>query len=435
MTTRFTHFTQRAREAVDEQFTALMGLLSEPEGLYESYQSLASNKAAGVDGVTKLEYGENIHERLGDLSGRLRRLAYRPKPARRVYIPKRDNGQRALGIPSFECKIVEDRLSRILQAIWEPEFRDSSYGFRPGRNAHQALRRLAQIITCERTQFVVEADIKRFYDTISHEHMMRFLKHRIKDPCFLRIVHRFLKAGIMEDGVIHPSEKGTPQGGLVSPVLSNIYLHYVLDVWFEKVVAPRRKGKAYLVRYADDFVACFQSEAEAKGFRKELEDRLREFGLEIEPGKTAVLRFGSGAERHCWKDGDKRPKAFNFLGFTHYVAQGRHGGFKVGRKTQRQRVREKLKALNLKLARMRVMGGAAMMRYARQHVEGHIQYYGVSDNLQAVRVYICHAGRLLYKWLNRRSQKRSIEWERFHLILERLMPRARIVHRFYPLYA
>ena len=435
MTTRLAHFTQRARESVAEQFTALMGLLSEPEGLYESYRSLAKNKAPGVDGMTKEEYGENVHERLEDLSGRLRRLAYRPKPTRRVYIPKRENGQRALGIPSFECKIVEDRLSRILQAIWEPEFRNCSYGFRPGRNAHQALRRLAQVITCERTQFVVEADIKKFYDTISHEHMMRFLKHRIKDPCFLRILHRFLKAGIMEEGVIHPSEKGTPQGGLVSPVLSNIYLHYVLDVWFEKRVAPRCKGKAFLVRYADDFVVCFQSEEEAKRFRKELEDRLSQFGLEIEPGKTAVLRFGSGAERHCIKDGDKRPKVFNFLGFTHYVTQSRQGHFKVGRKTQRQRVQEKLKALNLKLSRMRVVGGAAMMRYVRQHVEGHIQYYGVSDNLRAVRVYICQAGRLLYKWLNRRSQKRSINWEDFKPVVGRLMPRARIVHRFYPLYA
>jgi RNA-directed DNA polymerase len=435
MTTRFTHFTRRAREAVGEQFTALMGLLSESEGLYESYRRLANNKAPGVDGITKEEYGKNVHERLRELSESLRRLSYRPKPSRRVYIPKGKDGQRALGIPSFECKIVEDRLSRILQAIWEPEFKECSYGFRPVRNAHQALRRLAQIITCEHTQFVVEADIKEFFDNVNHEHMMRFLRHRIKDPCFLRIVHRFLKAGIMKEGVVYSSEKGTPQGGLVSPVLSNIYLHYVLDIWFERRFAPQCKGKAFLLRYADDFVACFQSKTEANRFRKELEERLRKFDLEIEPEKTQVLRFGSGAERHCGQDGLKRPKTFDFLGFTHYVTRSRRGYFKVGRKTQKGRVRKKLKELNLRLSRLRVAGGAAMTEYVQQHVEGHIRYYGISDNLQGVRTYVCQAGRLLYKWLNRRSQKRSINWEDFQPILERVMPRARIVHRFYPLRA
>jgi len=317
MATDLIRFTQWARECPQQQYTALMGMLYDPEGLTASFERQAANKAPGVDGMRKAEYADGAAERLADLSARLRRLGYRPKPVRRVYIPKASgNGRRALGVPSFEDRIVQDRASLILQAIWEPEFRDCSYGFRPGRNAHQALKRLAEIIAVERTQWLVEADIKGFFDHVTHSHLQRFLAHRIADPRFRRIIDRFLKAGVMEDGRFSASEQGTPQGGLVSPALANIYLHYVLDVWFEKRFAKSCRGRAYLVRYADDFVACFHLEEDAKRFMGELNHRLAAFDLEAEPTKTRLLRFGDQARAQCKREGLRRPQTFSFLGFS-----------------------------------------------------------------------------------------------------------------------
>jgi len=228
-----------------------MGLLYDPEGLYASFERQDGKKAPGVDGIRKVDYAQGLDERIEDLSSRLRRLGYRPQPARRVYIPKSGSGWRPLGVPCFEDRLVQDRLAQILSAIWEPEFRDCSYGFRPGRSGHDALRRVAEVITNEQTQWVVEADIKGFFDHVSHDHLVRFLQHRIADPSLLRIVQRFLKAGVMEAGAVTAGEEGAPQGGLASPVLSNIYLHYVLDMWFEKRFARRCGGKAFLIRYCD----------------------------------------------------------------------------------------------------------------------------------------------------------------------------------------
>lgn len=433
MTTRFACFIRKAQQATT-QFTALMGLLSDPVELADSFKRV-KDKAPGVDGIRKADYADGLDGKLKALAARLRQLAYRPQPVRRVYIPKGRNEKRPLGIPAFEDRIVQDRLSRIMQAIWEPEFLDCSYGFRPGRNAHQALRRVSQIITCEQTQFVVDADIKGFFDNVDHDWMMRFIGHRIKDPTFKRIIRRFLKAGVMEDGVARACEEGTPQGGLVSPVLANIYLHYVLDLWFEKRFARTCPGKAFLVRYADDFVVCCQSELAARQFLDAVRERLAEFGLELSMEKTRILRFGSGAKRHGHREGDQRPRTFDFLGFTHYVSTSRCGRFKVGRTTARGRFAKKLAGLNVKLSQMRLAGGKAMMEYFIMHTRGHYQYYGVSDNMRGLRRYQCAAGRILFKWLNRRSQRRSVTWERFRGILARETPRPRIVHNFYPLYA
>jgi group II intron reverse transcriptase/maturase len=287
-------------------------------------------------------------------------------------------------------------------------------------------------MTLERTQWVVEADIKGFFDHVGHSHMVRFLEHRIADPNFLRLIQRFLKAGVMEDGAFRASDEGTPQGGLVSPVLSNIYLHYVLDLWFEKRFAKSCQGKAFLVRFADDFVACFEREADARRFRLELTDRLSAFDLEVEPSKTAMLRFGSEAQRDCHQDGLSRPKVFNFLGFTHFVTRSRSGRFLVGRQTEGKRFRTKLKALNERLRALRVAGGNQMVEFVRQHLEGHIQYYGVSGNTRRVTSYVYFASRLLFKWLNRRSQSRSLTWERFGEAIVRRLPRGRILHNLYP---
>ena len=431
MTTKLDHFTQKARAEPKLRFNSLMGLLFDVEGLRASFERQDGRKASGVDGISKTDYAEGLEDRLSDLSNRLRRLGYRPQPSRRVYIPKGDGRYRPLGIPCFEDRIVQDRLSVLLQAIWEPEFRDCSFGFRPNRSAHDALRRVTEVILKEQTQWVVEAGIKGFFDHVSHKHLLRFLEYRIVDPRFLRIIKRFLKAGVMEVGVVSMAEQGTPQGGLVSPVLANIYLHYVLDLWFEKRYAKLCIGKAYLVRFADDYLACFQCEEDAKRFLLEMKLRLAEFDLEVEPSKTMLLRFGSTAQRNCHKDGLNKPKTFNFLGFTHHVAKSRKGHFVLGRRTQRKRFQNKLKGLSKRLRELRVEGGKAMMSYFMQHLDGHIQYYGVSGNYGSVKRYVYYAENYLYKWLNRRSQRRSISWDRFMIVLK-AYPKARIVHRLYP---
>ncbi|MGZ8238009.1 MAG: group II intron reverse transcriptase/maturase [Methylobacter sp.] len=432
MTTTIERFTQWARIHPQKQYNALMGLLSNPMELWACFDEQPGNKARGIDLVSKADYGIDVAERINALSCDLRRLSYRPKPSRRVYIPKSNSKVRPLGIPSFEDRVVQQQMSRILQAIWEPEFRDCSYGFRPNRNAHQALARLGEITAKYNTQWVVEADIRGFFDNVSHDWLMRFLEYRINDRVFLRIIKRFLKAGVMEDGGLTHSDSGTPQGGLVSPVLANIYLHYVLDLWFEKKFAKTCHGNAKLVRYADDFLACFNREDEAKRFMTEMQERLGQFGLEVEPSKTWLIRFGSQAAKECSKDGAKRPATFNFWGFTHYVGKSRRGRFVVGRKTQRERIAKKLKEVSQRLAELRTQGGIAMMRYAKRHLSGHIAYYAVSGNARQISKYAHLISRLLYKWLNRRSQKRSFNWVKFSKILKEWMPSLRIRHNLYP---
>jgi group II intron reverse transcriptase/maturase len=432
MTTELVCFTQWARDAPQKRYTSLMGMLCDPAGLRQSFDRQPGNKAAGVDGMKKADYGEGVEERLADLSAQLRRLAYRPQPARRTYIPKANGGRRPLGIPCFEDRIVQSRLAGILGAIWEPEFRDCSFGFRPGRNAHQALKRLGEIVTTSGTQWLVEADIKGFFNHVGHDWLMRFLEHRIADRNLLRVIRRFLKAGVTEDGVFQASDEGTPQGGLVSPVLANIYLHYVLDMWFEKRFAPACRGRAYLVRYADDYVACFTVEADARAFQEAMVQRLAEFGLEVEPSKTALMHFGSQAWRLARQEGQPKAATFNFLGFTHFVGRSRRGCFMVGRKTQRERMSKKLVAFGERLKKLRTQGGKAMMTYAKRHLRGHLAYYAVSGNSRCLRQYFYAASRLLFKWLNRRSQRRSVTWARFGPTLRDWLPRIHIQHHLYP---
>jgi len=433
MTTNLFCFTQLARDNPKMTFTSLMGMVFDTNGLLDSFDRQPARKATGVDEVRKDAYEVGVEDRIAALSSRLKGLKYRPKPSLRVYIPKANGGVRPLGIPSFEDRIVQDRLSQILQAIWEPEFRDCSFGYRPNRSAHDALRRVAEIITNQNTQWVVEMDIKGFFNNVCHDHLMLFLGHRINDPRLLRTINRFLKAGVLEDGMFHSTDEGTPQGGLVSPVLANIYLHYVLDWWFEGLIAKKCRGKAFMVRYADDGLFCFQVESDARRFLSELKDRLAQFGLEVEPSKTDLIRFGRSADRHCAQDERKRPATFTFLGITHYVGKSRNGNFVVGRKTDSKRMSKKLKEFSLKLSNMRSDGGKAMTVFTRQHLLGHINYYGLSGNSRSLYAYVHHAGNLLFKWLNRRSQRRSLSWKRFgELLAEGLLPKPRITHNIYP---
>ena len=425
--------TEMARSDRKLRFYSLMGMVFRIDGLRDSFDRQPANKAVGVDGERKDAYGLHLEDRLADLSARLRRGGYRPKPSLRVYIPKANGGVRPLGIPSFEDRIVQGRLSGILQAIWEPEFRDCSFGFRPGRSAHDALRRVAEVVTNEGTQWIVEADIKGFFNHVCHDHLLRFLEHRISDPRLLDVVRRFLKGGVLDDGAFSATEEGTPQGGLVSPVLSNIYLHYVLDWWFEVTFAKTCCDTARLVRYADDFVACFRDEGDARRFLAAMQERLGAFDLEVEPSKTQLLRFGSRAWLASKRRGGTRPATFSFLGLTHYVGSSRSGIFVVGRTTDGKRLRKKLKEFTQKLRKLREIGGAAMTLFAQQHLRGHINYYGVSGNFRAVTQYVWLVGKALFKSLNRRSQRRSLTWDKWNQLLGKgLLPRPRIVHNLYP---
>jgi RNA-directed DNA polymerase len=427
MTTELTRFTQWVREKPQTRYTSLMGLLAAVEGLADSFHRQPSRKAVGVDGIDKADYGRKLEANLTDLSARLKRMGYRPKPSRRVYIPKSNGGSRPIGIPSFEDRIVEDRLSRILQEIWEPEFLECSYGFRPDRNAHQALARLNHIITKERTQWLYEADLKNFFGSVSHEHLMRFVEHRIGDSNLLRLIRRFLKAGVLEDGAIYAVEEGTPQGNLVSPVLANIYLHYVLDMWFERRFAKSCQGKAFLVRYADDFVVCFEWESDARAFEQQLRERLKEFSLEVEPTKTALIRFGDLAPILRKRDGLRRAATFDFLGFTHYMRVRKSGRIQLSRKTQAAKICRKLNELGERLSRLQTKGQRTMQQYVLRHLLGHQGYYGISGNSKSLNEYFYHAARVLYRWLNRRSQRRSFTWERYWQWLRSWYPRPHVV--------
>jgi group II intron reverse transcriptase/maturase len=404
-----------------------MGRVWNVEQLYESFRTQSGKKAPGIDGVRKEDYAEGVDEKLLHLSDELKKMAYRPPPVRRVYIPKLNGGQRPLGIPTFESRIVQDRMAKVLSAIWEPEFRECSYGYRSGRSQHQALRAVHEVITTERTEYVVEADIKGFFNHVSHDHLMRFLEHRIADQRFLRLIRRFLKAGVMEDGAFSEGNEGTPQGGLISPVLSNIYLHYVLDLWFEKRFAKTCRGIARLVRYADDYVAFFQHREDAERYYKEMQERLAEFSLEVEPTKTLLIPCGLKQSSD-----EKKQGTFTFLGFTHYVTKSRRGFPKLGRKTSAKKMRTKLKEVSAKLKALRTKGTNVMVSFVRLHLQGHINYYGVSENSRSLSTYCYRVRTLLFKWLNRRSSKRSCTWDTFTGWLARLsLPTPRIVHSFY----
>lgn len=431
MTTDIARLAYAVRKTPNTKCSSLMGMVWREEGLRDSFRRLPGNKARGVDGISKDDYSHNLSVRVNDLSMRLRDQAYAPQPSRRVYIPKMDGGRRPLGIPAFESRIVEDRMSQILQAIWEPEFKECSYGFRPHRGALDAISELARVITKEPIRYIAEADIKGFFNNVDHEWLMKFLGHRISDKGFLRLIKRFLKAGVIEDGAVYASEEGTPQGGLISPVLANIYLHYVLDMWFVHQVRAKCRGKSFLVRYADDFVVCFENRGDAEAFMQWLPERLKKFGLETEPSKTKMIRFGLWAEKDNKAEG-KANDTFSFLGFTHYLGRSRKGYFLVGHKTESKRTRKKLKEVGIKLKAMRTSGGAIMYKYARQHLQGHINYFGISGNFKAIDSYREKLSRILFKWINRRSQRHSITWERFSPLLNAgLLPHPRIVHDLY----
>jgi RNA-directed DNA polymerase len=412
--TDLTRISGRARKEPGLVFTSLYHHICDVDNLRACYETLDARKATGVDGVTKQEYGRNLEGNLRDLSERLKRMGYRPQPKRRSYIPKPGSEKgRPLGISCLEDKIVEEGTKRTLEPIYEAVFEDSSYGYRPERSPHQCLEALGRTIQQKKVNHVVEADIKAFFDEVNHEWMVKFLRHRIGDERVIRLIIRMLKSGIMEDGLVQASEEGTPQGSILSPLLSNIYLHYVLDLWFSGRVSRQSQGEAYYFRFADDFLACFQYKGDAESFRNRLRDRLEGFGLQLAEEKTNCIGFGRFARERAQKRGGK-PKDFTFLGFTHYCGKTKEGYFKVKRRTSRKKLGQSLRNFTDWAMKVRhVLKKGEMLRQARTRVIGHLSYYAITDNLERCSYYVYRATRILFKWLNRKSQRKAYTWTQF----------------------
>jgi group II intron reverse transcriptase/maturase len=371
------------------------------------------HRAAGIDGITRTEYSLCLDYNLERLEIDLRLERYSPKPSRRVYIPKANGKLRPLGISCYGDKLVEGNIAVLLSAVYEPKFLDCSFGFRPHRNCHSAIADLQRQIIYRKSYFVVEADIKSFFDSVDHDWLIRFLEQDIADRRFIRLINKFLKAGVMDQGEFSESSEGTPQGNRMSPILANIYLHYVLDLWFEKVIKKQCRGYVGIVRYADDFVCTFQYKSEAERFLRELIVRLKKFNLEIAPEKTRLIEFGRFATYNCKKRSESKPKTFNFLGFTFYCSRGLTGKFTVRLKTDRTRVARKLKALNEWLRKNRTLPVAEIIRRLGRSLTGYYNYYYLRTNTKSVRIFVDRVGNMLFKWLNRRSQHKCFGWIEF----------------------
>jgi group II intron reverse transcriptase/maturase len=422
-----------AKNSKTFEFTSLAHLLN-IEFLKDCYLTLDRNKAVGVDKVSWQEYKEDMDNNLKSLVQKLKRKSFKPLPAKRVYIPKANGEQRPLGISTIENKIVESGITKILQSIYEADFLNCSYGFRPKRDAHQALNEIDTIIMTQNVNHIVEADIKGFFDNVNHDMLIEFIKIRIKDSSLLFLIQRFLKAGYVDDNLFTQTDKGTPQGSILSPILANIFLHYVLDTWFEQEVKTHTKGFCELVRYADDYVCLVQYKEDADKIKRALENRFNRYELTLHPDKTKVFSFGS-FERENSKKQNRKANTFDFLGFTHFCDKSRNGHFKVGRKTAMKKFRAKIKELNIWLKTVRnLIPTKEWWKTLKAKLRGHFGYYGVSGNYPAIKRFYILALKLVHKWLNRRSQKKKMSWSKLYNYLTLYpLPQPRIKHNFYTL--
>lgn len=430
--TRLRFITQRAKENPKYKFTSLAYLLN--EGFLEQcFKALKKNKACGIDGVKVEEYEVHLGENLKDLVGRMKALHYYPQSVRRVNIPKPDGKSRPLGIPTVEDKIVQMGIKRILESIFEVDFSDSSYGFRPNRSCHDALNVVDKTIMTKPVKAIVDMDIEKFYDTVDHKWLIECLRQRINDLSLLRLIVRFLKAGVMEEGKYFETDRGTPQGSVLSPILSNIYLHYILDLWFERVARKQFVGFVKLIRYADDFIVCFENSDEARKFSEMLKQRLAKFGLKVAEDKSRVIEFGRRVWEKTRQEGGK-VATFDFLGFTHYCDKTRKGKFKLGRKTSNKKFKQKMVAMNEWFKNVRnLVKREEWWKVLRMKLIGHYRYYGISGNMQALRKFYYLTSKLAYKWLNRRSQKKSYTYDCYCKWLKVTLPEPKIYHLTYAL--
>jgi RNA-directed DNA polymerase len=418
-----------AREGKEIKFTALLHHLT-ADLLRESFYALKRKAAPGVDGVTWQEYETGLEGRLADLHSRVHRGAYRAKPSRRVFIPKPDGRQRPLGVAALEDKVVQQAVVTILNQIYEEDFRGFSYGFRPGRSQHQALDALTVALKRKRVNYVLDADIQGFFDHIDHGWMMKFVQHRVADPRILGLIQKWLKAGVMEEGQWSETEMGTPQGAVISPLLANIYLHYVFDLWVEVWRKKCAQGDVIVLRYADDSVLGFQHQAEADRFLEDFRERLGKFGLELHPDKTRRIEFGRYAEPRRRDRGEGKPETFDFLGFTHISGKTRKGYFTVKRKTSGKRMRAKLQQIKQQLRSRMHQPVAQTGKWLKSVVQGYFNYHAVPGNTDRLGVFRERVTRLWRRTLLDRSQTHRLPWTRMHLLAVRWLPQPRVLHPY-----
>lgn len=422
----------RVKEAAERsrqtRFTALLHHVDR-RALERAYRRQRKAAAPGVDGVTVAAYGQDLEANLRDLCERVHRGGYRPQPVRRTVIEKADGGTRRLGIPALEDKIVQGAVAEVLSAVYEADFLDCSYGFRPGRSPHEAVRGLHEAIMTERVNWVLDCDIGSFFDSVDHDWLLRMVAHRIADPRILRLIRRWLRAGVLVNGQYAETVEGTPQGAGISPLLANIYLHYVLDLWVAQWQGRHATGRLRLVRYADDFVLTFEKERDAQRMLADLRGRLAEFGLSLNADKTRLIAFGRFAGQRRRERGQGRPETFDFLGFTHYCSKTRKGGFMVKRKTQRKRVTHKLKGLRQEMKRRRHHPVREQRDWLAAVLRGHYGYYGITGNQRAMWRFHQEVQAAWLKALRRRSQRPHLPWTRFKGLLKVFpLPPPRIVH-------
>jgi len=419
METGLERVAAKARSEPKQRFTSLAHHVTR-ERVWENLCQISNHSAPGCDGQTVVEAKEEFDVWIEPMLQSVHRRGYQAPPIRRVYIPKPGKQEkRPLGVPCVTDRALQRSTAQVLSAIYEQEFLSCSFGGRSGLSAHHALATLNEVIAGRKVGWVLEADLKNFFGSLDHGWLLRFVEHRVGDPRVISLIRRWLKAGILEDGELYPNEKGTPQGGSISVLLSNLYLHYVLDLWFEQVVKPRLKGEAYLVRYIDDFVVCFQYRADALRMQNALRKRLGKFGLELEPTKTKLVEFGRFAQRHASKRGRRRPETIYFLGFTLYCTQNRKGNFKVGWRTEKSRLQRSLSRLRDLMRRMRHLPVREQVINLNQILRGHYAYYGVAGNLRALQKVHRFVMRYWRKMLSSRSRKGFVTWEAFQGISAR----------------
>ena len=432
MQVKLDQIAKRAKQDKKLKFTSLIHHVNETN-LAECYRELKRNKACGIDGKTVEAYGQNLKDNLSQLVESMKLKQYRPKPVKRVYIPKAGkNEKRGLGIPSVEDKLVQIMLKKILEQIYEVEFLDVSYGFRPKLNCHDAVKALDKVVMTKPINYIVEVDIKGFFDNVSHYWLQRCLEEKITDKNLIWLVRKFLKAGVVEDGKQLATELGTPQGGVISPLLANIYLHYILDLWFKKKIEPQAKGSMELIRYCDDFVVCCESEKDAKDFMELLDARLGQFGLEVSEEKTKVLKFG----RQVWKQSQRskeKVETFTFLGFTHYCGKSRRGYFVMGHKTSKENLSRKLKEIKEWLKKIRnQLQLKEWWPVLKSKLIGHYNYFGISGNYRRLQNFYNQVFFIVFKWINRRSHKKSMNFDQYRNYLQwNPLPTPRICYAMY----